>query len=150
MTCKCCGDFYIGKTENDVKTRIWKHVQDVGKFWKKRKDFNSAFKYNNFDNRQQTNVEIDTESNGGCIMESKPSLAVSFTTYFISFLSYFFFILTFPITYWIFVKKLGEFDRLVVYRLGRMTGVKGPGRVLVFPWMDRTKRYGYLFHCRKQ
>ena len=42
-SCKCCGDFYIGKTQNDVKTRIWKHVQDVGKFWKKRKDFNSAF-----------------------------------------------------------------------------------------------------------
>ena len=114
------------------------------------KDFNSAFKYNNFDNNQ-TNIEIDTDNNHGVgLAETKPSFAVSFTTYFISFLSYFFFILTFPITYWIFVKKLGEFDRLVVYRLGRMTGVKGPGRVLVFPWMDRTKRYGYLFHSRVQ
>ena len=40
----------------------------------------------------------------------------------------------------LFVKKLGEFDRLVVFRLGKMIGVKGPGRVLVFPWIDRTKR----------
>jgi regulator of protease activity HflC (stomatin/prohibitin superfamily) len=26
-----------------------------------------------------------------------------------------------------------------VFRLGKMIGVKGPGRVLIFPWMDRTK-----------
>ena len=38
------------------------------------------------------------------------------------------------------MKKLGEFDRLVVFRLGKMIGVKGPGRVIVFPWIDRTKR----------
>ena len=38
------------------------------------------------------------------------------------------------------MKKLGEFDRLVVFRLGKMIGVKGPGRVLVFPWLDRTKK----------
>jgi len=45
-----------------------------------------------------------------------------------------------PITYWIFVKKMGEFDRVVVFRLGKMIGVKGPGRVLIFPWMDRIKK----------
>jgi len=100
------------------------------------KDFNSAFKYNNFDNNRQTTIDLDDPGT----QELKPSFAVSFTTYFIAFLSYFFFIITLPITYWLFVKKLGEFDRLVVYRLGRMIGVKGPGRVLVFPWMDRTKR----------
>merc|ERR1711983_320471 len=100
------------------------------------KEFNSAFKYNNFDNNRQTTIDLDDPGT----QELKPSFAVSFTTYFIAFLSYFFFIITLPITYWLFVKKLGEFDRLVVYRLGRMIGVKGPGRVLVFLWMDRTKR----------
>ena len=87
-------------------------------------------------NFRQTTIDLDDPGT----QELKPSFAVSFTTYFIAFLSYFFFIITLPITYWLFVKKLGEFDRLVVYRLGRMIGVKGPGRVLVFPWMDRTKR----------
>jgi len=29
--------------------------------------------------------------------------------------------------------------RFSVFRLGKMIGVKGPGRVLIFPWMDRTK-----------
>ena len=43
-------------------------------------------------------------------------------------------------SYFIFVKKLGEFDRLVVFRLGKMIGVKGPGRVITFPWMDKTKQ----------
>merc|ERR1711983_414284 len=100
------------------------------------KEFNSAFKYNNFDNNRQTTIDLDDPGT----QELKPSFAVSFTTYFIAFLSYFFFIITLPITYWLFVKKLGEFDRLVVYRLGKMIGVKGPGRVLVFPWMDRTKK----------
>ena len=38
------------------------------------------------------------------------------------------------------MKKLGEFDRLVVFRLGKMIGVKGPGRVITFPWMDKTKQ----------
>ena len=38
------------------------------------------------------------------------------------------------------MKKLAEFDRLVVFRLGKMIGVKGPGRVVILPWIDRTKR----------
>ena len=42
--------------------------------------------------------------------------------------------------YFIFVKKLGEFDRVVVFRLGKMIGVKGPGRVIIFPWMDKAKK----------
>ena len=46
----------------------------------------------------------------------------------------------FVFRYFIFVKNLGEFDRLVVFRLGKMIGVKGPGRVIVFPWMDKTKQ----------
>jgi len=62
------------------------------------------------------------------------------TSYILTFLSYFFFAITLPITYWFFVKKLGEFDRIVVFRLGKMIGVKGPGRTIVFPWMDRTKK----------
>jgi regulator of protease activity HflC (stomatin/prohibitin superfamily) len=34
----------------------------------------------------------------------------------------------------------GETDRLVVFRLGRMQGVLGPGRVVTFPWIDSYKR----------
>ena len=65
--------------------------------------------------------------------EEGPSTALVVTTYVLTFLSYFFFAITLPITYWFFVKKMGEFDRVVVFRLGKMVGVKGPGRVIVFP-----------------
>ena len=94
-------------------------------------DFNSAFKYN-----KGSHLALDIDMRE----DSKPSAALIITTYVLTFLSYCFFAITMPITYWIFVKKMGEFDRVVVYRLGKMIGVKGPGRVLIFPWMDRMKK----------
>jgi regulator of protease activity HflC (stomatin/prohibitin superfamily) len=33
-----------------------------------------------------------------------------------------------------------EYQRLVVFRLGRLWGSKGPGLVIVIPWIDRTLR----------
>ena len=94
-------------------------------------DFNSAFKYN-----KGSHLALDIDMRE----DSKPSAALIITTYVLTFLSYCFFAITMPITYWIFVKKMGEFDRVVVFRLGKMIGVKGPGRVLIFPWMDRIKK----------
>ena len=43
----------------------------------------------------------------------------------LTFFSYLFFVLTIPASYWVLVKKMGEFDRLVVFKLGKMIGVKG-------------------------
>ena len=100
-------------------------------------NFNSAFTYNNTQaGNQKGHVALDVDMRE----ETKPSAVLIITTYVLTFLSYFFFAITMPITYWIFVKKMGEFDRVVVYRLGKMIGVKGPGRVLIFPWMDRMKK----------
>ena len=100
-------------------------------------NYNSAFKYSNMEEGQQKeNLALDIDLR----QESKPSTVLIITTYILTFLSYIFFAITMPITYWIFVKKMGEFDRVVVYRLGKMIGVKGPGRVLIFPWMDRMKK----------
>ena len=100
-------------------------------------NYNSAFKYSNMEEGQQKdNLVLDIDLR----QESKPSTVLIITTYILTFLSYIFFAITMPITYWIFVKKMGEFDRVVVYRLGKMIGVKGPGRVLIFPWMDRMKK----------
>ena len=100
-------------------------------------NYDSAFKYSNMEEGQQKdNLALDIDLR----QESKPSTVLIITTYILTFLSYIFFAITMPITYWIFVKKMGEFDRVVVYRLGKMIGVKGPGRVLIFPWMDRMKK----------
>jgi len=69
-----------------------------------------------------------------------PPLALRFLSFLLTSFSYLLFLIGFPITYWFCVLKLGESDRLVVFRLGKMSGVKGPGRVLVFPWLDTFKR----------
>jgi len=38
------------------------------------------------------------------------------------------------------LKIVPEFQRLVVFRLGRLWGSKGPGLVVIIPWIDRTLR----------
>jgi regulator of protease activity HflC (stomatin/prohibitin superfamily) len=40
------------------------------------------------------------------------------------------------------VKVLNEYDRAVIFRLGRSIGVKGPGLILLFPIIDRMIRVG--------
>jgi regulator of protease activity HflC (stomatin/prohibitin superfamily) len=35
---------------------------------------------------------------------------------------------------------LNEYERMVVFTLGRFTGIKGPGLVLIFPGIQRTRR----------
>ena len=100
--------------------------------------FNSAFKYTNMTpGRPRGHLAVNVNEEAEKVVASTTVLV---TSYLLTFLSYIFFVLTLPLTYWIIVKKLGEFDRLVVFRLGKMIGVKGPGRVLIFPWMDRTKK----------
>lgn len=100
--------------------------------------YNSVFKYNTMvAGRPSGHLAVDVREDRP---EPNPSNVLKATSLILTFLSYLFFVLTLPLTYWIFVKKLGEFDRLVVFRLGKMVGVKGPGRVVIFPWMDRTKK----------
>ena len=38
------------------------------------------------------------------------------------------------------VRILREYERAVVFRLGRMTGVRGPGLILLIPGIDRMVR----------
>ena len=35
------------------------------------------------------------------------------------------------------INVLNEYERLVVFTLGRFTGIKGPGPVLIWPMIDR-------------
>src|SRR5207244_7158235 len=35
------------------------------------------------------------------------------------------------------IKVVREYQRIVLFRLGRMTGLRGPGLVLIFPGIDR-------------
>ena len=104
--------------------------------YKRAHTFESAFTYSD----NHVNINMDHVGNELETTASGPSPVMIATSWILTFLSYLFFILTLPLTYWVFVKKMGEFDRIVVFRLGKMIGVKGPGRFIIFPWMDRTKK----------
>ena len=39
-TCTIDGQHYIGKTQNNMKSRIFEHITNVGKFWMKRQHLN--------------------------------------------------------------------------------------------------------------
>ena len=70
-------------------------------------------------------------------------------------LSYLLLLLTLPISYWWCVVTLAEHDRMVIFRLGKMQGARGPGKVwsininiivnvavqvVTFPWLDQCKK----------
>ena len=81
------------------------------------------------------------------------SLLLRLLSHVLTILSYSAFIIALPITYWICIKRVGMIkiflpctnlgvqvgtsQKMIVFRLGKMIGAKGPGTVLVFPWLDR-------------
>jgi len=66
------------------------------------------------------------ESNNGCMGA------------LISFFSYFLVFLTFPVSIWFCVKVVQEYERAVIFRLGRLVsgGAKGPGLFFIVPCID--------------
>ena len=60
--------------------------------------------------------------------------------WFITAASYLLLGLTLPVSYWWCVVTLSEHDRMVIFRLGKMIGAHGPGKVVTFPWLDQCKR----------
>merc|ERR1712038_1028810 len=65
------------------------------------------------------------------------SVLLRLLSHVLTILSYSAFIIALPITYWICIKRVGTSQKMIVFRLGKMIGAKGPGTVLVFPWLDR-------------
>ncbi|XP_059685046.1 stomatin [Gavia stellata] len=54
------------------------------------------------------------------------------------FISFFFTVITFPISIWMCIKIIKEYERAIVFRLGRIRkgGAKGPGLVFILPCTD--------------
>ncbi|XP_075996553.1 stomatin-like protein 1 [Genypterus blacodes] len=61
------------------------------------------------------------------------NLIVSFLVYVCTFL-------TFPISGWFVLKTVPNYQRIVLFRLGRVCPPKGPGVVLVLPFIDQWQR----------
>ncbi|XP_060065461.1 stomatin-like protein 1 isoform X2 [Ylistrum balloti] len=66
----------------------------------------------------------------------KRSLLSNVCHYFMIGLGFLLLVITFPISGWFSFKRISEFERLAVFRLGRLQGVKGPGMVFVLPLID--------------
>uniref|UniRef100_A0A3Q3VRD9 Band 7 domain-containing protein n=1 Tax=Mola mola TaxID=94237 RepID=A0A3Q3VRD9_MOLML len=58
----------------------------------------------------------------------------------VTFLVYICTLITFPITGWFVLKTVPNYQRIVVFRLGRVCPPKGPGIVLVLPLIDQWQR----------
>jgi erythrocyte band 7 integral membrane protein len=74
---------------------------------------------------EKTTEEISVEGLSGKIISV---LAMAF--------SYLFIFFTLPISVWFCFKNLSQWERIVIYRLGKLIGVKGPGNVFLIPWLD--------------
>lgn len=49
-------------------------------------------------------------------------------------------IVTFPVSAWFCFKVIPSYERIVIFRLGRLVSTKGPGMVFIYPCIDRWKR----------
>ena len=49
-------------------------------------------------------------------------------------------IITFPLSLFFVIKIVHEYERAVIFRLGRLLGAKGPGLFLILPCMDAVQR----------
>ncbi|XP_044515058.1 stomatin-like protein 1 isoform X4 [Gracilinanus agilis] len=58
----------------------------------------------------------------------------------ISFLVFLLLIITFPISGWFALKIIPTYERMVVFRLGRIRAPQGPGMVLLLPFIDSWQR----------
>ncbi|KAJ8022534.1 Stomatin-like protein 1 [Holothuria leucospilota] len=70
----------------------------------------------------------------------KPSLLTKICSWTVIFISYFILFITFPVSGWFAIKFVQQFERIVVFRLGRLQPPRGPGIVLVVPVVDIWKR----------
>lgn len=70
----------------------------------------------------------------------RPSRLTIICSWTVIFISHIILFLTFPISGWFAVKFVQQFERVVVFRLGRLQQPKGPGIILVVPIIDIWKR----------
>nr|XP_054773216.1 stomatin-like protein 3 [Lytechinus pictus] len=71
------------------------------------------------------------------VKEYKPSIISSVCSTVVILLSFILLLLTFPVSGWVAIKMVQQFERIVIFRLGRMKAPQGPGVVLINPFIDK-------------
>lgn len=77
---------------------------------------------------------------GNQYMNPTRSLSSLICATFIKFSAFLCFVLTLPFSAFICLKMVHQYERIVVFRIGHLLPLKGPGIVLVFPCIDRWSR----------
>ncbi|XP_077999751.1 stomatin-like protein 1 [Glandiceps talaboti] len=95
-------------------------------------NFDSAFKYSG---GRKGRTPALTEQR-----EYNPPFIVHLCTCMVIFLSFLVMILTFPISGFLCIKVIKQHERVVIFRLGRLQPLKGPGVVLILPCIDKCRR----------
>jgi hypothetical protein len=78
------------------------HVATSSDKYNTNNDYNSVFKF------RDASVKIKMGEEGAVEGAQSPNFLLVMTSWMLTFMSYTFFVLTFPVSYWIMVKKLGE------------------------------------------
>ncbi|XP_044620489.1 stomatin-like protein 1 isoform X6 [Equus asinus] len=85
-------------------------------------------------------------SDGRCLAENRPcedapqSWPSCLCHGLISFLGFLLLLITFPVSGWFALKIVPAYERMIVFRLGRIRTPQGPGMVLLLPFIDSFQR----------
>ncbi|XP_077967639.1 stomatin-like protein 1 [Styela clava] len=104
-------------------------------------DFRSTFTFSNTGKSASSGtkysaVSIDMEPEFQYMNPSHPWW-VTICTGAVQFFAYFLFIITLPFSAIVCFKMVHQYERIVVYRIGHLLPLKGPGIVLILPCIDR-------------
>lgn len=105
------------------------------------RDYNSVFSYSkDKDSKFNSIYEDFSISLPTKHREPKQACFDCICTSIVKFFCYIAFILTLPFSLFVCLKLCHQYERFVIYRIGRLLPVKGPGLILVLPCIDTSKR----------
>ncbi|GAB6028506.1 Stomatin [Chamberlinius hualienensis] len=90
------------------------------------------------------NIGKDYNYEGADKNKSTDRMLANMCHFTLIFWSYIILIVTFPLTAWFCLKKISVHERVVLFRLGRLQPVKGPGIACILPWIDSWKKVNIL------
>lgn len=96
-------------------------------------NYKSIFSYSSDVNQQHHGDPVQIENDGHNVID-RACFYIFNAVVFITF------VLTFPVSVWFAIKMVPNFERLVVFRWGRLYQTKGPGMVFVMPFVDRYQK----------
>ncbi|XP_074648524.1 stomatin-like protein 1 [Tubulanus polymorphus] len=109
-------------------------------------DCSSTFDYSTIHRYKPQNYGIGIDFPGtqphadDAYIQGRQSLLMRCLTAVIVAICYFITLITFPISLCFALKNVNQYERIVVFRLGRLLPAKGPGTVMVLPCLDRWRK----------